>query len=146
MCTTFLFSVSDEYFRDYIQSLLAILIKCILYYAGAYQGGAAGQVYQAPPGYTPVGTTSGQHPSYMQPGSTVLVQPQPSVVIVGGCPACRVRYCFLVTYLRVFYSAHDTCPLPSRKPNFVFRRTSKRYQIVFTFNFRLGYWKMILRA
>ena len=64
-----------------------------MYISGGYQGGTAGQVYQAPPGYMPAGSAAGQqHPSYMQPGSTVVVQPQPSVVIVGGCPACRVRY------------------------------------------------------
>lgn len=57
--------------------------------SGGYQAGpAAGQVYQAPPGYMPVGQNN--QPTYMQPTTTVLVQPQPSVVVVGGCPACRV--------------------------------------------------------
>ncbi|KAI0207133.1 hypothetical protein LSAT2_008219 [Lamellibrachia satsuma] len=32
-----------------------------------------------------------QQPSYMQPPpSTVIIQAQPPVILVGGCPACRV--------------------------------------------------------
>ncbi|KAK2174097.1 hypothetical protein NP493_829g00042 [Ridgeia piscesae] len=32
-----------------------------------------------------------QQPSYMQPQpSTVIIQAQPPVILVGGCPACRV--------------------------------------------------------
>ncbi|ELU05494.1 hypothetical protein CAPTEDRAFT_229039 [Capitella teleta] len=61
-----------------------------------YQG-APGPNYQGPPGPyqnqpPPPGFSPGpgQHPSYMQPNTTILVQPQPNVVVVGGCPACRV--------------------------------------------------------
>jgi len=58
-------------------------------YPGSYQGGApAGSYQQGPPGYRPY---PGQQPSYMQgTTTTVMVQPQPSVIVVGGCPACRV--------------------------------------------------------
>lgn len=44
--------------------------------AGQYKG------YPAQGGYQ-------QLPSYQQQ-STVYVQPQPQIIIVGGCPACRV--------------------------------------------------------
>ena len=79
-----------------------------MYISGGYQGGTAGQVYQAPPGYMPAGSAAGQqHPSYMQPGSTVVVQPQPSVVIVGGCPRMQSKIletiCFSFLKSRRFY-------------------------------------------
>ena len=51
---------------------------------GSYQDGA-------PPLFQP---NAGQVPSYMQPGQqAVVITQQPSVVIVGGCPACRVCIC-----------------------------------------------------
>ncbi|CAH1273830.1 membrane protein BRI3-like [Branchiostoma lanceolatum] len=53
-------------------------------YPGGYGTGA-------PPGYQPLPQGMSQ-PSYMGTQTTVTVQPQPttSVVVVGGCPACRV--------------------------------------------------------
>ncbi|XP_070580286.1 membrane protein BRI3-like [Ptychodera flava] len=55
----------------------------------SYQGGAPpGYQTGAPPGYQPVPTAT---PTYSQ--TTVTVQPVPQttrVVVVGGCPACRV--------------------------------------------------------
>ncbi|BFZ03119.1 hypothetical protein BsWGS_06158 [Bradybaena similaris] len=53
--------------------------------AGAYQ--PAGAAYPPQGGYPP---PAGAVPSYNQSGTNVIVQPQQSVVIVGGCPACRV--------------------------------------------------------
>jgi len=47
-----------------------------------YQGG-----YQ--PGYSTGNGYPGHQPSYMHPGTTITVQPQPQVIVVGGCPACR---------------------------------------------------------
>jgi len=56
-------------------------------YPAGYQSGApAGMYPQVPPGYHPV---QGQpQPSYLP--STTIIHTQPSVVVVGGCPACRV--------------------------------------------------------
>lgn len=57
-------------------------------HAGGYQHGAApGPYHPPPPGFAP---GPGQQPSYMQSQTTVVVQPHPNVVVVGGCPACRV--------------------------------------------------------
>jgi hypothetical protein len=56
--------------------------------APGYQQGGPYQAAGAPPGYQPIPT---QQPSYMVPaGTAITVQPQSSVVVVGGCPACRV--------------------------------------------------------
>ena len=58
---------------------------------GSYQDGA-------PPLFQP---NAGQVPSYMQPGQqAVVITQQPSVVIVGGCPACRVCICTSVIIVR----------------------------------------------
>ncbi|CAD5123723.1 DgyrCDS12041 [Dimorphilus gyrociliatus] len=45
--------------------------------------------YSGPPGFN---GTAQQQPSYMYPPTTttVIQQPAPNIVIVGGCPACRV--------------------------------------------------------
>lgn len=56
--------------------------------APGYQQGGPYQAAGAPPGYQPIPT---QQPTYMIPqGTAITVQPQSSVVVVGGCPACRV--------------------------------------------------------
>jgi len=48
-----------------------------------YQGGY--QQTGGVPGPYPVQN----QPSYMASGTTITVQPQPQVIVVGGCPACR---------------------------------------------------------
>ncbi|KAK3090171.1 hypothetical protein FSP39_009702, partial [Pinctada imbricata] len=75
--------------------------------AGAYQGGyqpipAGGYPQQPPPGayqgggydqprYGGYTNQAGpQQTSYQQYGVVVQQQPAPQVVLVGGCPACRV--------------------------------------------------------
>ena len=40
-------------------------------------------------GYPPAGAYQ-QLPSYQQQ-QAVIVQPQPQIIVVGGCPACRVK-------------------------------------------------------
>ncbi|CAG5124921.1 unnamed protein product [Candidula unifasciata] len=61
--------------------------------AGTYQpaGGAyqpAGGAYQPAGGAYP--PPAGAVPSYNQSHTNIVVQPPHSIVIVGGCPACRV--------------------------------------------------------
>ena len=48
--------------------------------SGSYQSGAPYTVYPAGPAVPPAGTSSYIH----------VYQTTPSVVVIGGCPACRV--------------------------------------------------------
>ncbi len=56
-------------------------------FAESYQSGAVPGVYGGPAGYQ---TIPGQQPSYIAAQPCTIIQTQPSVVVVGGCPACRV--------------------------------------------------------
>jgi len=55
-------------------------------YPAPYQGG-----YQQAAGGVPSPYPVQNQPSYMAApgGTTITVQPQPQVIVVGGCPACR---------------------------------------------------------
>ncbi|XP_002731108.1 membrane protein BRI3-like [Saccoglossus kowalevskii] len=90
---------------------------------GAYDGYQAGAppTYPggAPPGYHPV-----QHPPTSYSQTTVTVQPVPQatrVVVVGGCPACRVGVleddftCLGVCCAIIFFPIGILCCLAMRQ-------------------------------
>lgn len=61
---------------------------------------------QPPPGYYPSNTDTGYQGSHVPSyGSTAIIVPE--IILVGGCPACRV--CIVFYYLNVMYlSTHIT--------------------------------------
>lgn len=54
--------------------------------AGQYDPRKVGEGYPAGGGYQ-------QIPSYQQ-NQSIIVQPHQQIIVVGGCPACRVRNIF----------------------------------------------------
>jgi len=87
-----------------------------------------------------------QQPSYMQPQpSTVIIQAQPPVILVGGCPACRVRLLayFTIKFIQMLYQITCMgwcCYSINAFKVFLYLQT---YNITYTFECKTFHWMRI---